>query len=125
MQLNICHLYEGYREILDAYLSFEGPEPHDGPMPVIDVAPWAETIAAMPDIQTMRLDIIMSIDRAREHIGRAREYIYLMDERGRALASDLERRLREKLGAHGRGADVVVTVKFVGTNERVYHGRPW
>lgn len=125
VQLSIWHLCEAQREELEGYLSFEGPEPHDGPMPVVDMTPWAQTIVAMPEIQTMRLDIIMSIDRARENIGRTREYIYFMDERGRALASDLERRLLEELAALGGRADVVVTVTFVGTNERVYHGQPW
>lgn len=125
VQLNIWHLCELHGQELDEYLSFEGPAPHDGPMPEIDVAAWARTVASMPKLQTMRLDIIMSVDRAREKCRRTREYIYFMDERGRALANNIERRLREELEVSSRGAGVVVNVRFVGTNERVYHGRPW
>ncbi|KAH7395312.1 hypothetical protein DE146DRAFT_594458, partial [Phaeosphaeria sp. MPI-PUGE-AT-0046c] len=58
VQLNIWHLCEAHRQELDEYLSFEGLAPHDGPIPKIDVTTWAGTIASMPDIQTIQLDIV-------------------------------------------------------------------
>jgi hypothetical protein len=125
LQLNIWHLCDPCTAQLDAYLSIDGPGPHDGPMPEIDVSLWAETIAGLQSTHTVRLDIIMSFDRRRNTIAKEKEYIYFKSNNGRALAKDVERRLREHVEKMSIGREVKIFVRYVGKDERAYYGQPW
>jgi hypothetical protein len=125
LQLNIWHLCDSCTAQLDVYLSINGPGPHDGPMPEIDVSLWAETIARLHSTHTVRLDIIMSLDRKRNTIAKEKEYIYFKSNKGRALAKDVERRLREHVEKMSIGREVKIFVRCVGKDERAYYGQPW
>jgi hypothetical protein len=125
VQMNIWHLCESCTSNLDAYLSMEGPGPYDGPMPQVDISVWAETIARLHNTHTVRLDIIMSVDRKRDSCIKEKDYMYFIGARGSALAEDVERRLRERIEGMDIGRDVELFVKYMGTDERVYFGNPW
>jgi hypothetical protein len=118
-------LYELCTSELDAYLSIEGPGPHDGPMPVLDISLWAGTIVLLYHTDTIRLDIIMSVDRKRDSCITEKDYMHFIDERGCTLAKDVERRLGERIDGMNIGRNVEVFMRYIGTDERVYYGRPW
>jgi hypothetical protein len=93
-------------------------------MPEVDIATWADTLAQLSVLRTFRLDIVMSVDRNMKSIGKELSYLYLIAERCRALADNVEKRLRGDLDDRGRG-DLDMTVRWRGTCERVCFGRPW
>jgi hypothetical protein len=125
VHMNIWHLCESRTSNLDAYLSMEGPGLHDGSMPQVNIAVWAETIARLHNPHTVRLDIIMSVDRKRDSCIKEKDYMYFIGARGSALVEDAERRLRERIEGMDIGRDVEIVVKYMGTDERVYYGNPW
>jgi hypothetical protein len=94
-------------------------------MPEIDVSLWAETIARLQSTHTVRLDIIMSFDRKINTIAKEKEYIYFKSNKGRALAKDVERQLREHVEKMSIGREVKIFVRYVGKDERAYYGQPW
>jgi hypothetical protein len=94
-------------------------------MPRVDVSDGVETVAQIPDLQTVRLDMIMGLDGSRWPSRGDTRYIYLIDERGRMLAEDTEERLRRRVDDMQAGRNVTVTVRYVGADERVYYGSPW
>jgi hypothetical protein len=124
VQLNVWHLCAACIPDLDRFLNFEGPEPHDGPMPEVDIAAWADTITQLSRLRTFSLDIVMSIDRSRKSVVPELNYLYFITERCRALAENVGKRLRKDLYGRDRG-DIEMTVRFGGTDKRVYFARPW
>jgi hypothetical protein len=48
LTMSLRHYCEASPPELNAYLNYMGPEPHDGPMPEVNVADWAQTITRMP-----------------------------------------------------------------------------
>jgi hypothetical protein len=125
LQIDIWHLCATCTRELCTYLNFEGPEPHDGPIPMIDLTAWGNTLVHLPKLESFRLDIIMSVDKTREAFRKEIRYMPFATERGRALAKDMEIRLRERMIEMSEGSNAVLAVRYVGTNERVYDGSPW
>jgi hypothetical protein len=126
IQINIWHFCEMCTCDLYAYLNFEGPEPHDGPVPAVDLRAWADTLVCLTELDTFRLDIVMSVDKTKLAFRTEIRYMPFATERGRALAEDVERRLRERMrGMKSSVSSAALAVRYVGTNERVYHGSPW
>ncbi|KAF1919930.1 hypothetical protein BDU57DRAFT_408044, partial [Ampelomyces quisqualis] len=58
VQIHVWHLCEGRVADVDSFLNFEGPEPHDGSMPEVDISTWADTSVQLPGLRTFRLDIV-------------------------------------------------------------------
>lgn len=125
VQINIWHLSEICVRDLYAYLNFEGPEPHDGPIPDVDMSGWADTVVHLIELEEFRLDFVMSIDKTKEAFRKEIRYMPFATERGRVLAEDAERRLRGRVSEMNTVSNVAVAVRYVGTSERVYHGRLW
>jgi hypothetical protein len=124
-QMNIWHLCETCTRHPYAYLNFEGPEPHDGPVSGIDISGWADTLVCLQELETFSLDVIMCADKTKEVFRKEIRYMPFATERGRALAENVERRLRERMTEMNTGSNTALAVRYVGTNERVYHGSPW
>ncbi|KAH7088801.1 hypothetical protein FB567DRAFT_318359 [Paraphoma chrysanthemicola] len=125
IQLNIRHLCESCLADFDAYFEFEGPQPHDGPLPRVDVTSWVDTIVRMPDVSRFRLDLIMASDREKVKTGRERYFRDFNAERGRVLACDVERRIKERVAELDPSHSGSIRVSYVGGNVRAYHGVPW
>jgi hypothetical protein len=119
VQISVRHLCESCLPDLDAYFDF------DGPLPDIDITAWAETIAHLPELKDVRLDLIMSRDRAWTPLQEELMYMYFMDDRGKKLVEDLERRLRGRVDELRPGKDIDMTVRYAGTHNRMYYGRMW
>ena len=117
--MSIRHVCEASLPELNAYLNYMGPEPHDGPMPVVDVSEWAVTIAGMPKLMRFNMKLELGIDRERIRLGKERSLSGLSSERGRVLATDIAKRLRSAIRKLC-DRNVTVQVKYTEEAERDY-----
>jgi hypothetical protein len=125
VQIDIRHLCESCLPGLMAYFNYMGPEPHDGPLPLVDVAAWAKTIVSMPKLDWFRLDLVLSVDEENTRLCRERIYKAFSSERGRILAEDVELSLKKEIELQDLGKVGVVQMRYGGGDERSYHGAPW
>lgn len=125
VQNNIRHLCESCLPDLMSYLNYTGPEPHDGPLPLVDVSAWAKTIVSLTNLKWFRLDLIMSVDKENIKLCRERSYRAFSGERGRVLAEDVETRLRKEIDLRNPRRGIDLRVRYGGGDERSYRGAPW
>ncbi|KAF1846537.1 uncharacterized protein K460DRAFT_266505, partial [Cucurbitaria berberidis CBS 394.84] len=58
LQHGIRHFCESDLSGLNAYFNYTGSEPHDSPLPEVDVSLWTQTIADMSKLQSFELQLI-------------------------------------------------------------------
>jgi hypothetical protein len=122
LQVNIWHLCASCITDLDAYLSHDSA---DAPMPQVDVSEWAETVLRIVTIEKFRLSIVLGADLQRDTDNMENGSFYFGAQHGKALAELVEGRLKERIEGLDAGRDVVVHVRYVGTDQRTYRGMPW
>ncbi|KAJ4368363.1 hypothetical protein N0V83_006720 [Neocucurbitaria cava] len=121
IQLNIRHFCESNLPELSAYLNYMGPEPHDGPLPRIDVSPWTQVIVASKHLETFELGLVLSADNEMVRTERRLNVQEFSEDRGDALARDVEQRLRVGVQEICEGRDVEIRVRYKGRDERKYY----
>jgi hypothetical protein len=120
LTISLRHYCEASLPELNAYMNYMGPEPHDGPMPEVDVADWAQTIVRMPKLTKFDLYLVLGADRERIRMGMERSLGGLSGDRAHVLAANVQRRL----GAAVRelsGRSVAVQVRYRGEYEDRYY----
>lgn len=120
LQLNIRHFCEAKLKELDAYLNSLGPEPHDGPLPDIDISPWVGMIRSLPEAASFELGLVLSED---EDASRATMGWALSDDRGNKLACDIKRKLVVAAQNISPTRNVAITLKCLGRDVRYHHPR--
>jgi hypothetical protein len=71
LQLSLRHFCEAQLDEVTAYMNCVGPQSHNGPLPDIDIAPWATTIASLPEVRNVRIELVSSSDKTIERMNRA------------------------------------------------------
>jgi hypothetical protein len=120
LTMNLRHFCEASLPELNAYLNYMGPEPHDGPMPEVDVAEWGRTIVGLTRLEMFELELVWGADRDRIRMGKERSLDGLSSERGNALALNIQRRLKGAV-RDLCDRDVVVRVRYAGEYEKNYY----
>jgi hypothetical protein len=118
--MNLRHICEEKLPELSAYMNFMGPEPHDGPMPEVDVAEWAQTAASMPKLTKFVVKTELCVDGAKLRAGTEKSLGGLSSEIGRVLAKDIAKRLRAAVRKLC-DRDVAVEVKYRGETVGPYY----
>jgi hypothetical protein len=120
LTVNLGHFCEASLPELNAYLNYMGPEPHDGPMSEVGVAEWARTIAGLTKLENFELELVWGADRERIRMGKERSLGGLSSKRGRALALNIQRRLKGVV-RDLCDRDVVMRVRYAGESEKNYY----
>lgn len=121
IQPNIRHFCESNLPELSAYLNYMGPEPHDGPLPYIEVSPWTQVIVAARHLETFELGLVLSADNEMVRTERRLNVQEFSEDRGNVLARDVEQSLGDSVKEICEGRDVEIGVRYKGRDERKYY----
>ncbi|KAF2828984.1 hypothetical protein CC86DRAFT_436609 [Ophiobolus disseminans] len=124
LQLNIRHLYEAYSLDLDTYLRCTKRQLRDCPLPPVNVGDWAKTVVELPALACFNMDIVFGADTFKVSNGEELNY-RAFGARGNRLTEQVGRELKQKISELSPGNEVVVKVRYIGGDERMYYGVPW
>ena len=124
LQLSLRHFCEAQLDEVTAYMDSVGPQPPNGPLPNIDIAPWATTIASLPEVRIVRIELVSSSDKTIERMNRAPGVWNPANERGNVVTESIEKRLIAAVKNRCPNRTIVIRVRYIGTDERRYYV-PW
>jgi hypothetical protein len=67
----------------------------------------------------------MAVDKKKVRLGQERSFREFNAERGRVLAQDVERRMKDRVAELSPGEGRSIRVRYIGGDTRAYHGVPW